>query len=53
MRPGLLSSPQQLMNAERSLCSGTVLLLDAMLAALLADMFAHELAGFGIEDANE
>ena len=52
MRAGLLGSPQQLMDAQGS-SWGTILFLDAMEATFLADMLAHELTGFGVQDSNE
>jgi len=48
VRPGAARSPQQLGSAQR--CSlGVVLFFDAIPAALLAHVFAQQLAGLGIE----
>ena len=52
MGAGLLGSPQQLMHAEGSAWR-TILWVEAMLASLLTEMFAHELSSFGIEEANK
>jgi len=52
VRAGLLGSPEQLMHTQRSSWR-TILSLETMLPPLLAEMFAHELSGFGVEDANQ
>src|SRR5207247_3609533 len=49
---GATRAPQQLGNAQR--CAlGVIFRLDAIPAAFLAQMFAQQLAGFGIEQADK
>ena len=51
VRPGTTRSPQQLGSAQR--CSlGVVIFFNAIPTALLAHVFAQQLAGLGIEQAN-
>src|SRR2546427_3928936 len=52
VRAGAPRTPQQLGSAERG-SLGVVLGLDAIPSALLAHMFAQQLAGLGIEQADE
>src|SRR5271156_4882936 len=49
---GAARAPQQLRSAQRG-AFGVVFGFDAIPAAFLAHMFAQQLAGFGIEQANE
>ena len=52
LRSRMFSSQQQLRNLPRS-SRRKILLLNAMPAAFLAEVLAQQLAGFGIEDADE
>src|SRR5690348_1744868 len=49
---GAARSPQQLGSAQRG-SLGMIFWFDAIPAAFLADVFAQQLAGFGIEQADE